>query len=83
METTARTWGKPSEGWVKVNLDAALFEDIYCIVLGNVVRHAAGKFLMDKSSKHEGLVPPREAEALGLKEALSWLKGRNCSKCIF
>lgn len=38
---------------------------------------------MAKSSRHEGLVPPREAEALGMKESLSWLKGRNCTKCIF
>lgn len=30
-----------------------------------------------------GLIPPREAEALCLKEALSWLKDKNFKKCIF
>lgn len=64
-------------------MDAALFEDVNCIGLGSVVRDVDGKLLMAKSSRYEGLLPPREAEALGLKEALSWMKGRNYRKCVF
>lgn len=70
-------WVKPQQHWVKANIDAALFDDIGCIGMGSVVRDAEGQFLMARSRRREGLVPPREAEALSLKEALSWLKDTN------
>lgn len=70
-------WEKPQQDWVKVNIDAALFEDIGYIGMGSVVRGADGQFFLARSVRREGLVPPREAEALSLKEALSWLKDKS------
>ena len=76
-------WVKPQQHWVKINIDAALFEDIGCIGMGSVVRGADGQFLMARSMRREGLIPPREAEALCLKEALSWIKDKNFRRCVF
>ncbi|XP_074361914.1 uncharacterized protein LOC141702127 [Apium graveolens] len=77
------TWEKPQQNWVKINIDAALFEDIGYVGMGSIVRGADGQFLLARSVRREGLVPPREAEALSLKEALSWLKDKDFRRCIF
>lgn len=68
---------------MKVNINAAMFEDIGCIGLGSVVRGVNGQFMMARSRIKEGLVPSREAEALCLKKALSWLKNMNFRQCVF
>ncbi|KAL8132244.1 hypothetical protein AgCh_007940 [Apium graveolens] len=41
-----RRWKRPVTGWLKVNIDAALFEDVHSIGLCVIVRDAKGKFLM-------------------------------------
>ncbi|XP_074346278.1 uncharacterized protein LOC141685053 [Apium graveolens] len=70
-------WEKPQQNWVKINIDAALFEDIGYIGMGSIVRGTDVQFLLARSVRREGLVPPREVEALSLKEALSWLKDKD------
>ncbi|KAL8114292.1 hypothetical protein AgCh_021227 [Apium graveolens] len=80
---TIRKWEKPQVSWVKINIDAALFEDIDCIGLGSVVRGSNGQFLMARSSRQDVLIPPREAEAMCLKESLLWLKDKGLQKCVF
>lgn len=76
-------WEKPAEGWIKVNVDAALFEENGGTGVASVARDAAENFLKARSSWFEGLRVPREAEALGLKEALSWARESNFRRCIF
>ena len=44
------------------------------ISFGAVIRSAGGDFIAAKSNSLPGRFDPREAEALGVKEALSWLK---------
>lgn len=58
---------------MKVNIDAALFEDVDCIGLASIVRGANGQFLMAMSKRQEALLPPREAEGVCLRETLTWL----------
>lgn len=60
-----------------------LFDDMNCIGLGSVAINANGRYLLAKSKKYEELVPPREAEAISLKEALSRTKVKNFKKNIF
>lgn len=67
---------------MKVNIDVALFEDIYYICVGSVVRGADGNFIMAMNKRHNVLLPPREVEALFLKEVLMWLKETRFRKCI-
>ncbi|KAH9726440.1 reverse transcriptase domain-containing protein [Citrus sinensis] len=67
-------WEKPGAGWYKCNVDAALVRPRGLITFGAVIRSAGGEFIAAKSNILPGSFDPREAEALGVKEALSWLK---------
>ena len=61
-------------GWLKMNVDIAVFNARGLIGLGWVLRDAVGKF---KAAKKTSPLPmqirPHEAEALGVREAFSWL----------
>lgn len=72
--TSLGQWSKPPSGWIKVNIDAARFEEFKCIGMGAIIRDALGKFVRARSRRIGVLLHPREAEALSLKEALSWVK---------
>ncbi|XP_074359574.1 uncharacterized protein LOC141698717 [Apium graveolens] len=50
---------------------------------GCVVRDSAGSFLRAKACKVRNRAYAMEAEAVRLKEALSWVKDWRTSKCIF
>lgn len=53
------------------------------LVLGSVVRGLNGQFVIARSTKKTGLIPPREAEALCIKKTLSRLKDKSFKKCVF
>ena len=63
-------WHRPQHGWLKVNTDVAVFMEW----IGYVIRNECGQFVRERNQKMQALYSPREAEALGLKEALSWVK---------
>ncbi|KAH9665893.1 putative reverse transcriptase/RNA-dependent DNA polymerase [Citrus sinensis] len=67
-------WERPHDGWFKCNVDAAVFSSQSKISFGCVVRNFEGKFLAAKCDCFAGSFGAREAEALGVREALSWLK---------
>ena len=75
-------WTKPSIGWVKANIDAAIFQNQGQIGAGCIVRDAASNMIIARTTNILGAYPVREAEALSLEEALSWLKERQIDKCI-
>lgn len=74
QSTGNRTWRKPGEGWIKINTDAACMMDTNQVGVGCVVRDEHGSFLRARCNKVQGRLQPREAEAISLKEALSWMK---------
>lgn len=78
----ARHREKPNAGWLKINVDASVFQDgnIGC---GAVVRDAQGQFRAAMSKKVEGKWSPREAEAIAFKEALSWIIKLRYGNCVF
>lgn len=76
-------WKQSTVGWMKVNVNAALFIETGSTGLGSVARDTSGRFLKARSLCYEGLRVPREAEALGLKEELSWARDSNYKRCIF
>ena len=70
-------WFKPCEGWYKCNvvyIDAAIANLRGMISLGAVIRSAQGDFIAAKRDIFPGSFKAREAEAIGVREALSWLK---------
>lgn len=69
-------------GWVKANVDAAVFQD-GTIGVGCVVRDTQGQFVSARCKRMAGAWQARESEAIGMKEAMSWLKEMSITRCIF
>lgn len=80
-DTGDYVWRKPMEGWIKVNTDAAVFQD-GSIGVGCVIRDSYGKFVGAKCCRVAGAWSPRETEATDMKEALSWMLTRRNQQCI-
>ncbi|XP_074347318.1 uncharacterized protein LOC141686164 [Apium graveolens] len=76
-------WYRPTHGWIKVNTDAAIFMEWSSTGVGSVIRDEYGQFIRARNQKMQALYSPREAEALGLKEALSWVKNLGYKRCVF
>ncbi|XP_019155740.1 PREDICTED: uncharacterized protein LOC109152494 [Ipomoea nil] len=71
----APEWISPPCYTVKCNVDAALSGE--GASFGAVVRDHNGGFVAAKSGQMDGVVDPYMAEALGVKEALTWLKAQH------
>ncbi|KAH9729134.1 hypothetical protein KPL70_009263 [Citrus sinensis] len=67
-------WKRPRVGWFKCNVDAATSRATTRISYGTVIRSSEGQFLAAKCGSLVGNFEAREAEALGVREVLSWLK---------
>ncbi|XP_060965698.1 uncharacterized protein LOC133034601 [Cannabis sativa] len=67
-------WCPPNFPCIKVNVDGAIFAPEGRFGVGMVARCAAGMVLQAKSVLKTGLLQPHGVEALGFKEALSWIK---------
>ncbi|XP_075485321.1 uncharacterized protein LOC142525036 [Primulina tabacum] len=76
-------WTPPPSGTVKCNIDAAFFDDIKSAGISMVVRNDEGRFLMARTNLIKGLCCVREGEAIGLLEALSWIRNSNYPKVLF
>ncbi|XP_019191037.1 PREDICTED: uncharacterized protein LOC109185555 [Ipomoea nil] len=65
-------WKPPPRHTLKCNVDAASSTE--GASFGAVVRNHAGDFVAARSGRIEGTVDPYMAEAIGVRETLSWLK---------
>jgi ribonuclease HI len=76
-------WQPPDEEYIKCNIDAALLSDQGCFGVGMCLRNSRGYFIKALTKWYES-VPPRSpplgAEALGLRDAISWLGQLGLSK---
>lgn len=70
-------WKQPQTGTIKINTDAALFEDSNLYSYAMIARNHEGQMLQVKSSCRQGNADPEMAEAVGIREALSWIKEHN------
>ncbi|XP_074359806.1 uncharacterized protein LOC141699902 [Apium graveolens] len=66
-------WAKPQQDEVKINADAAVFDN-QGSGTGLVVRNHASHMLSAKTTCFSEVMNPTLAEALAIKEALSWAK---------
>lgn len=76
-----RVWTKPLVGWVKMNVDAAVYQ-CNSIGVGWVLRDVHGKFLGARCKRMKGAWRPHEADAISLKEAMSWVKEMQITHCV-
>ncbi|XP_074356319.1 uncharacterized protein LOC141696024 [Apium graveolens] len=51
--------------------------------VGCIVRDHQGRFIRARSKVVHGRLQPREVEAMGLREALSWIKDWRSHRCVF
>ena len=66
-------WSRPEDGWLKCNLDAAIFGNSRSVGLGCIIRDS-GCFVAARSINVQELFASHLAEALSFREALSWVK---------
>ena len=76
-------WQRAPIGFVKCNIDATVFHDEGKSSWGIVVRDSQGLFLYVASQLMDDIFQVRELEALGLREALSWIKNLGFNQVIF
>lgn len=67
-------WKKPQSGWIKANVDASLKTSMNRMGFGCVLRDENGSFIAAKCTPWKGNFQVKEAEAIGVREALSWIK---------
>nr|GMC53588.1 uncharacterized protein LOC109159918 [Ipomoea batatas] len=67
-------WVKPSNGFLKLNIDASVHSDTSHVGMGWILRDQDGYFVAAQTETRPSPLLPREAEALAIREALSWLK---------
>lgn len=72
-EDGADHWRLPTEGTVKVNTDAAIFSSSGHFSFSMVARSHSGELIEAKSVCRQGVIQPELAEAMGVREALSWV----------
>uniref|UniRef100_A0A803PJ47 Reverse transcriptase domain-containing protein n=1 Tax=Cannabis sativa TaxID=3483 RepID=A0A803PJ47_CANSA len=67
-------WVPPLLNTIKVNIDASIFASENRFGFGWLARDHEGRVLFASAVAHQVAVEPVMAEAIGLKEVLSWLK---------
>lgn len=67
-------WVKPHESIIKVSVDAATFSSYGAFGVGLVAINSAGEMVHAQTWRFWGTSPTEFAEALAIKEALSWCK---------
>ncbi|CAN0827458.1 Putative ribonuclease H protein At1g65750 [Linum grandiflorum] len=78
---TCDRWHPPDHGYLKCNLDAAIFPKH--IGLGLVIRDDVGRPLHYAMQRRPGRYEAREAEVTALAEALGWVRDMGYETCIF
>ncbi|KAL8155960.1 hypothetical protein AgCh_001132 [Apium graveolens] len=74
--------GNSGTRWVKINVDAAYYPGSGHMGVGCVMRDDIGKFLRARTNTIRGGKSAREAEAISMREALSWVKNWRVTKWV-
>ncbi|XP_074360145.1 uncharacterized protein LOC141700235 [Apium graveolens] len=82
LDQSLKKWRKPPDGWVTINCDASGVLN-GGIGIGCVIRDSHGNFIEARCCKIQGHWQIREAEAISLKEAVSWVRLLGFQYCRF
>lgn len=75
-------WSPPTENKTKINTDAAVFESSNCYSFAFAARNHKRDLIEARSSCKEGYTSPECAEAMVIREALSWIKAKQLNDTI-
>uniref|UniRef100_A0A803PII9 Reverse transcriptase domain-containing protein n=1 Tax=Cannabis sativa TaxID=3483 RepID=A0A803PII9_CANSA len=75
-------WTPPAFNQIKINVDGALFAHEKRYGLGLVSRSSDGAIIQEKTMNKVGTFQAHEVEAIGIKEALSWIKDMGWANVI-
>ena len=76
-------WQRPPPGFVKCNIDETVFHEEGKLSWRIVVHDPQGLIMHGATRLVDGLFQIREFEAMGLREALSWIKNLGLYRVIF
>jgi hypothetical protein len=65
-------WTPPPEGWVMINVDAAIFEGVNQMGLGLVIRNHNGEFIAAVRQGFGGITNPELAESIAFRHAVQF-----------
>ncbi|XP_074327369.1 uncharacterized protein LOC141665289 [Apium graveolens] len=74
MPRVSAKWKLPVTGTFKLNVDASVYPGTNAFAVGMVLRNDTGNFMEARTYKYSGEVSVVEAETIGVREALSWIK---------
>lgn len=80
--TLHRTWNPPEIGWLKCNVDAALFKYENKVGFGAILRDDQAKFVAARVGCLNCVFDPGIAEAYACKETLKWIQAKGLSKVV-
>ncbi|XP_074342149.1 uncharacterized protein LOC141679584 [Apium graveolens] len=75
-------WKLPQINMIMVNTDATLFEDSGHFSFSILARDHEGCMVEAKACCKQGSIAPELAEAIGVREALSWIKSKDWPQVI-
>ncbi|XP_074374511.1 uncharacterized protein LOC141714914 [Apium graveolens] len=75
-------WTKPNVGELKINVDATCFTDSNKYSFAFLVRDSQGNVVEAQTKCKQGQVDSEIAEAMGIREALSWVKEKNVGNVV-
>lgn len=75
-------WQCPELGVFKVNVDASVFPNAQTFTVGMVMRDHLCTFIAGKTRCFPSVDSVFEAEAVGIREALSWIKEHQLNNVV-
>ena len=67
---------------IKINVDATIFTYLGALSVAGIARDSSGAVLEAFFSCKSGLISPELTEVIGIKEVLSWIKGRKWNSVL-
>ena len=77
-----KKWDPPPEGWVMVNVDAAVFQRANRMGMGIVIRNHKSEFLAAYRQGLDRIIEPELAEAFAFRQAVTFALGLNYKRAI-